>query len=203
MTSESTRFLGQPSETKPTVGVLAWGESGDWVSGAAPSSSVEDRLTVLILAGPAPTARVKARGRAALLDAVGQGWGRNRGGRLGRCVAGDDHAVGFEVGDAVVGGVPEHHGFAEYLEVAAGVVGEVAADGVVIGEDEDVRGFALGAVDGVLQPAMEGGGRKRGGGVGAGTDGGDDHKGRDLEIRDWGLGLWAGSSWFVLRHGVG
>ena len=62
--------------------------------------------------------------------------------------------------------------------MAAGVVGEVAADGVVVVEDEDVGGFALGAVDGVLQPAVEGGGWERGGGVGAGTDGGDDHKGR-------------------------
>jgi len=43
MTSESTRFLGQPSETKPTVGRLG---SGEWVSGAAPSSRVEDRLTL-------------------------------------------------------------------------------------------------------------------------------------------------------------
>jgi len=51
MTSESTRFLGQPSETKPTVGVLARLGSGDWVSGAAPSSRVEDRLTGFILAG--------------------------------------------------------------------------------------------------------------------------------------------------------
>ena len=50
MTSESTRFLGQPSETKPTVGLAGEG-SGEWVSGAAPSSRVEDRLTNLILAG--------------------------------------------------------------------------------------------------------------------------------------------------------
>ena len=96
-------------------------------------------------------------------------------------VAGDDYAVGFEVGDAVVGGVAEHDGLAEHLEVAAGFVGEVAADGVVVVEDEDVGGLALGAVDGVLQPAVEGGGREWGGGVGAGTDGGDDHRGR---IRD-------------------
>jgi hypothetical protein len=40
MTSESTRFLGQPSETKPTVGR---GAEGD-VSGAV-MSRVGDRLT--------------------------------------------------------------------------------------------------------------------------------------------------------------
>ena len=76
----------------------------------------------------------------------------------------------------MVGGVAEHDGLAEHLEVAAGVVGEVAADGVVVVEDEDVGGLAFGAVDGVLEPAVEGGGRERGGGVGAGTDGGDDHR---------------------------
>jgi hypothetical protein len=120
-----------------------------------------------------------------LLDAVGEGWGGEGGGRFGvggrleGGVAGDDYAVGFEVGDAVVGGVTEHDGLAEHLEMAAGFVGEVAADGVVVVEDEDVGGLALGAVDGVLEPAVEGGGREWGGGVGAGADGGDDHKGRE------------------------
>jgi len=82
-------------------------------------------------------------------------------------VAGDDYAVGFEVGDAVVGGVAEHDGFAEHLEVAAGIFCEVAADGVVVGADEHVGSFAFGAIDGVLEPAVEGGGREWGGGVGA------------------------------------
>ena len=91
-------------------------------------------------------------------------------------MAGDDYTVGFEVGDAVVGGVAEHDGLAEHLEMAARFVGEVAADGVVVVEDEDVGGLALGAVDGVLQPAMKGGGREWGGWVGAGADGGDDHR---------------------------
>ena len=114
----------------------------------------------------------------ALIDVFRRGFeGVERDGFGGR-VAGDDYAVGFEVGDAVVGGVAEHDGLAEHLEVAARVVGEVAGDGVVVGEDEDVGGLALGAVDGVLEPAVEGGGWERGGGVGAGTDGGDDHKGR-------------------------
>ena len=117
-----------------------------------------------------------------LLDAVGEGFGGQGGGRfrvgrrLGGGVVRDDDAVGFEVGDAVVARVAEHDGFAEHLEMAAGFVGEVAADGVVVVENEDVGGFALGAVDGVLEPAVEGGGRERCGGVGAGADGGDDHR---------------------------
>ena len=117
-----------------------------------------------------------------LLDAVGGGWGGEGGDGFGVCgglrggVTGDDYAVGFEVGDAVVGGVAEHDGLAQHLKMAAGFVGEVAADGVVVVEDEGVGGLALGAIDGVLEPAVEGGGRERGGGVGAGADGGDDHK---------------------------
>jgi hypothetical protein len=42
MTSESTRFLGQPSETKPTVGRVSGEEI---VSGTAGVSRVGDRLT--------------------------------------------------------------------------------------------------------------------------------------------------------------
>ncbi len=109
----------------------------------------------------------------------GGGKGFEGSGGVGAGVAGDDYAVGFEVGDAVVGGVAEHDGFAKHLEMAAGFVFEVAGDGVVVVEDEYVGGLAFGAVDGVLEPAVEGGGRERGGGVGAGSDGGDDHKGRD------------------------
>ena len=65
-------------------------------------------------------------------------------------MAGDDDAIGFEVGDAVVGGVAQHDGLSEHLEVAAGVFCEVAADGVVVRADEHVGGFAFGAIDGVL-----------------------------------------------------
>jgi len=98
-------------------------------------------------------------------------------------VAGDDDTVCFEVGDAVVGGVAEHDGLAQHLDVAAGFVGEVAADGVVVVGNEDVGGLALGAVDRVLEPAVEGCGREWGGGVGAGPDGGDDH--REMGGKSW------------------
>ena len=118
MTSESTRFLGQPSETKPTVGRLGVLEIG---SRGRRVSRVGDRLTVLILAGLVQLIDVLRGGF--------EGVERGVGGGLGGGVAGDDDAVGFEVGDAVVGGVAEQDGLAEHLEVAAGVVVEVAADG--------------------------------------------------------------------------
>jgi len=47
MTSESTRFFGQPSETKPTVGRLVSGSD-------AGMSSVGLRLTLSSLAGDPP-----------------------------------------------------------------------------------------------------------------------------------------------------
>jgi hypothetical protein len=90
-------------------------------------------------------------------------------------VGDDGYAVGFKVGDAVVRGVAEHDGFAEHGEVPAGVIFEVAADGVVVVGDEGVSGFALGAVDGVFEPAVEGRRREWGDGIGSGFDGGDDH----------------------------
>ena len=89
-------------------------------------------------------------------------------------VAGYDYAVGFKVSDAVVGGVAQGDSFAKYRKVAAGVLGEVPADRVVVVHDEDVGGFALGAVDGVFEGAVE---RRRWQWchrVGSGTDCGDD-----------------------------
>jgi len=100
-------------------------------------------------------------------------------------VRSDDYAVGFEVGDAVVGGVAESDGLAEHGDVAAGFFGEVTADGLVVVDDEDVRGFALGAVDGVFQPTVEGGGRKWADGVGSGFDGGDDEGHASRSRRVW------------------
>ena len=73
---------------------------------------------------------------------------------------------------------PSEDGFAEQGEVAAGVFGEVAVDGPVVVDDEVVGGFALGAVDGVFEPAVEGGRWQGGDGVGSGTDCGDDHRDR-------------------------
>src|SRR5665213_2346082 len=95
-------------------------------------------------------------------------------GRFG--VGSHDYAVGLKVGDAVVGTVAREDGLAKHGEVAAGVFGEVAGDGVVVVDDQGVGGLALGAVDGVLEPAVEGRRRKWGDRVGPGADCGNDHK---------------------------
>jgi hypothetical protein len=91
-------------------------------------------------------------------------------------VAGDGDAVGFEVGGAVIEGVVEEDGLAQHGQVAAGVVVEVAGDGVVVIQDQHVGGFAFGAEDGVFEGAVEGRRRERGDGVCSGADCGDDHR---------------------------
>ena len=91
-------------------------------------------------------------------------------------MAGYDHAVGFKVGDAVVGGVAHGDSFAKYCEVAAGVFVEVPADRVVVVDHQDVAGFALGAVDGGFEGAVERRRWQRCHRVGSGTNCGDDQR---------------------------
>ena len=73
----------------------------------------------------------------------------------------DDDAVGLKVCDVVAMGVAAEDGLAQQRDVAA-----------------HVSGLALGAVDGLLQRAVEGRRRQRCDGIGSGFDGGEDHKGR-------------------------
>ena len=90
----------------------------------------------------------------------------------------DDDAVGLKVCDVVAMGVAAEDGLAQQRDVAAGLALKVAADGPVVIGDEHVSGLALGAVDGLLQRAVEGRRRQRCDGIGSGFDGGEDHKGR-------------------------
>ncbi len=59
------------------------------------------------------------------------------------CESFGDDAVGFEVGDAVVGAVSHEDGFGEELDERAGFVGEPAVVGLVVVDHEDVGGVAL------------------------------------------------------------
>ena len=91
-------------------------------------------------------------------------------------MAGYDYTVGFKVGDAMVGGVAQGDSLAKYRKVAAGVFGEVPADRVVVVHYENVGGFALGAVDGVFERAVERRRWQRCHRVGSGTNCGDDQR---------------------------
>ncbi len=91
-------------------------------------------------------------------------------------MTGDDYAIGFEVSDAVVRRVAREDRLAQHREMAAGVFGEVAGDGVVVVDHKRVGRFALRTVDGVFEPAVERGWRKWSDRVGPGANGGNDHK---------------------------
>ena len=90
--------------------------------------------------------------------------------------AGDDDAGGLKVRDAMSVAVAEHDGFAEHHDGAAGFFVEEAADGSVVVDDEIVGGVAFGAVDLLLEGAMEGGVGELADGVVAGADGGYDER---------------------------
>lgn len=84
-------------------------------------------------------------GLAGLLNAPGEGWAGEGELRPGSGVGGDDDAVSLKVRDVMVGGVAEHDRLAQHLEMTAGFVREVAADGEVVVEDEVVGDLAPGA----------------------------------------------------------
>src|SRR6185312_9225816 len=91
-------------------------------------------------------------------------------------MAGDDHAIGFEMRDAVVRRVAREDRLAQHRKVAAGVFREVASDSMVVVDYQRVGRFALGAVDRVFEPAVERGWRQWSDGIGPGADCGNDHK---------------------------
>ena len=72
--------------------------------------------------------------------------------------------------------VAEHDGFAKHHDGAAGLLFEEATDGGIVVHYEIVGGVALGAVDLLLEGAMEGGVGELADGVVAGADGGDDER---------------------------
>ena len=77
-------------------------------------------------------------------------------------------------------GVAEHDGFAQHQDGTAGLFLEEPAGGVVVAQHEVVGGVALGAVDLLLQGAMECGVRQLADRVVAGADGGYD-KGHEVK----------------------
>lgn len=77
------------------------------------------------------------------------------------------------MGDAVVVAVAEEDGLAKHQDQRTRGVGEETVDGVVPWDDEVVAGAALGAVDGIFEPAMECAFGEFADGVGAGADGCD------------------------------
>jgi len=89
-------------------------------------------------------------------------------------MAGNDHAGGLEVRDAMAVGVAEHDGLAQHHDGAAGFFVEEAADGGVVVDDEVIGRVALGADELGLEGAMERGFWKLTDGVVAGADGGND-----------------------------
>ena len=95
----------------------------------------------------------------------------------------DNDAIGLKVRDVMAGSMAERDRLAQHLEMAAGVVQEVTADGLVVVQDEIVRGLALWAVEGLFQPTVKGCRRKRSGRVSPGTNGGDDHQANESKQR--------------------
>lgn len=89
---------------------------------------------------------------------------------------GNNDTIGFKVRGEVVAVMAQHDRLAQHLEMATGFVEKVAADGLVVVQNQIVGDLALGAAEGFFQPAMEGGWRKRRGGVSTGANGGDDHQ---------------------------
>jgi len=75
---------------------------------------------------------------------------------LGKDDALDNDALGFEVGDAVVGGVSHEDGFGEELDEWAGFVREPAVDGLVVVDDEVVGGVTFGADELGFEGSWEG-----------------------------------------------
>ena len=76
--------------------------------------------------------------------------------------------------DAVVIGVTEHDSFSKHHDGATGFFFEESADGLVVVEHQVIGCVALGAVDLLLEGAMEGSVGQLADGVVAGADGGDD-----------------------------
>ena len=89
-------------------------------------------------------------------------------------MAGDDHAGGLEVHNAMAVAVPEHDGLAQHQDGPARLFLEEAADGGVVVDDEVVGSVALGTDELVFEGAMEGSVGQLADGVVAGADGGYD-----------------------------
>jgi len=85
----------------------------------------------------------------------------------------DNDALGFKVGDAVVGAVAHHDRFFEEGDERARGFGEPTIGGLVPVDGEIVGGVALGAGERLLKDAGEGIDAEFADGFGAGADGGD------------------------------
>ena len=90
---------------------------------------------------------------------------------LGKDDALDDDAFGFEVGDAVVGGVAHEDRLLEEGDKRARGLGEPAVGGLIPVDGEIVGDIAFGTEDWCFEPTLEGAGGEFADGVGAGTDG--------------------------------
>ena len=91
--------------------------------------------------------------------------------RLGAGDALDDDAFGFEVSDAVVGGVAHEDRFLEKGDEWARGLGKPAVGGLIPVDGEVVCCVAFGAGELGVEPALEGSGGEFADGVGAGTYG--------------------------------